>query len=144
MTEIRSIEAEQTLPLRTSVLGAPGRQDLRFPGDEQAMHLGGFIDGELVCVGTFMPAPEPGSGHHAWRLRGMATHPDHRGSGIGSALLREGMHRIAEQGGRVLWCNARTPAVAFYRRHGLRIVGEEFDIEHAGPHFRMRVTLDED
>jgi ribosomal protein S18 acetylase RimI-like enzyme len=42
-----------------------------------------------------------------------------------------------------LWCNAREPAVGFYRRMGWRVISERFHIETAGPHFKMsRVSAD--
>jgi predicted GNAT family N-acyltransferase len=43
----------------------------------------------------------------------------------------------AEHGATRLWCNARTPAVGFYERHGWTTVGEEFDVPPIGPHYRM-------
>jgi hypothetical protein len=37
----------------------------------------------------------------------------------------------------LLWCNARVPAVPFYREMGWAVVSEPFEIPTAGPHVRM-------
>ena len=40
-----------------------------------------------------------------------------------------------------MWCNARTPAVGFYQRHGWVVASEEFEVKTAGPHFKMTLKL---
>lgn len=72
-----------------------------------------------------------------WRLRGMATEPDVRGAGFGTALLAACMEHVAASGGGELWCNARVPAVGFYQRAGFEVVSEAFDIAGIGPHVVM-------
>ena len=67
----------------------------------------------------------------------MATEPDVRGSGFGTALLAACLEHVAASGGRELWCNARLGAVGFYRRAGFEVVSEEFDIAGIGPHVVM-------
>jgi len=37
----------------------------------------------------------------------------------------------------LIWCNARTSAVEFYRKLGWEILGTEFDVPDVGPHFHM-------
>ena len=124
------------------------------------VHVAAYDDaGEVVGVGTFFPQPYPGpfgSGDDAtgddglptpveavegWRLRGMASDPGRRGAGFGAAVLARGVVEVRARGGRLLWCNARTSAVPFYERHGLRTVGPEFEVPHIGPHFRMLARL---
>lgn len=58
-------------------------------------------------------------------------------TGLGRRLLDEIEAIVLQSGERLLWCNARTPAVAFYQRLGWTSVGEEFEIPTAGPHFQM-------
>ena len=41
------------------------------------------------------------------------------------------------EGGSELWGNARMPAVGFYRRAGLEVVGAEFEVPGIGPHVVM-------
>jgi len=43
---------------------------------------------------------------------------------------------------RLLWCNARVPAVGFYESLGWRVVSERFEIPTAGPHVKMVRRLD--
>ena len=51
----------------------------------------------------------------AWRLRGMATVPELRSTGVGSAVLTAGLTAVREAGGDLVWCNGRTEAMVFYR-----------------------------
>ena len=144
---ICEITAEQTLPIRLAILraGMPV-EAARFPGDEleTTHHFGAFLsDGTHVGVATVYPAPMPEKPEipNAWQLRGMATMPEVRGQGAGRALLLACMETARANGGTLLWCNARSGALEFYRKHGLTITGEEFDIPTAGPHFRMSIPL---
>ena len=144
---IREIPAHQTLAIRLAILraGMPP-ESARFPGDEleSTRHFGAFLsDGTHVGVASIYPAPLPEAPRTAntWQLRGMATLPEVRGQGAGRALLLACMDAARAQGGTLLWCNARTGALEFYRKHGLTTIGEEFEIPTAGPHYRMRIPL---
>lgn len=121
-------------------------ESAQFPGDEleTTRHFGAFLsDGTQVGVASIYPAPLPEAPEisGAWQLRGMATLPEVRGQGAGRALLQACMEAARAEGGTLLWCNARTGALDFYRKYGLTVVGEEFDIPTVGPHFRMRISL---
>lgn len=126
--------------------------DSVFAGDddELTIHAGAFDErGRLVSVASMFlesrPAHAPGPGdpaddHRAgtaWRLRGMATAPDARGTGAGSAALELCLGHVRNHGGTLAWCNARTPALGFYERLGWHVLGEEFEIPTVGPHFVM-------
>jgi predicted GNAT family N-acyltransferase len=67
----------------------------------------------------------------------MATDDDVRGAGHGAALLAACIEHVTASGGAELWCNARMPAVGFYRRAGLDVVSKEFDVSGIGPHVVM-------
>ncbi len=100
------------------------------------LHVAAYDEaGEVVACATFFP--EAYEGAPAWRLRGMASEPAVRGQGYGARALLRGTDEARARGARLLWCNARTSAVGFYTRHGWRTVGDEFDIEHVGPHYAM-------
>ena len=71
----------------------------------------------------------------------MATDADVRGAGFGAALLGGCIGRATASGGAELWCNARMPAVGFYRRAGFEVVSEEFDVPGIGVHVVMVRTL---
>jgi GNAT superfamily N-acetyltransferase len=139
---IRRITAAETIPVRWPVL-RPGfpRESAVFAGDEapDTVHLGAFEGDKLVGVASIYlaPLPERPGTVPAWQLRGMATLPEARGAGFGKKLLEACVAHAAERNAAMLWCNARTSAAPFYRKHGWMILGGEFDIPTVGPHFRM-------
>jgi GNAT superfamily N-acetyltransferase len=143
---IRQIAAAETYPIRLPIL-RPGMtaEAAIFPNDDapDTLHLGAFLNEKLVGITSLYPVPLPEQAEllPAWQLRGMATLPEVRGLGCGSALVQESLARARAAGVKVLWCNARTPAVAFYKKHGLSTRGEEFEIPTAGPHYRMWVAV---
>jgi len=168
---VRRITAEETIDVRHAVLraGLP-RESAIFPGDEaeETRHFGAFDGGKLVGVASIYvaplpeesssysyssspsvdlppisvtPLPDPRAAADAWQLRGMATLPEVRRRGIGGALLSAALAEVAAAGAPLLWCNARIGAVPFYKKHGFRVLGGEFDIPTAGPHFRMCIEL---
>ncbi len=155
LTVIR-ISAEQTHPLRMAVL-RPGRPvaECEFPGDEDELtiHAGAQLDDRIVSIASMYLESRPadalggaavGPDHAAgtaWRLRGMATEPALRGSGAGRAALDACLAHAIEHGATLAWCNARTPAIGFYERMGWTVLGEEFEIPTAGPHFVMERSL---
>ena len=99
--------------------------------------------GAVVGVASFLPEPHPDRAEEpdAWRLRGMASEPGHRGQGYGEAALLRGMKESARRGGRSLWCNARTVALGFYERLGFVREGDEFITGMGIPHYRMHRPL---
>lgn len=141
--DIRRVAVEQVRPLRHRVLRGPDRPvaESVYPQDDlpETVHLAAFAVGVVVGCATFFP--EPYNGDPAWRLRGMATDPSVRGRGIGSALLREGLHAVEASGVPLVWCNARTVALPFYRSHGFETVGAEFLTASGIPHYVAVASL---
>jgi ribosomal protein S18 acetylase RimI-like enzyme len=82
-------------------------------------------------------------GKSAYQLRGMATAPEARGLGLGRALVRECAAFTRANDAQLLWCNARSGAVGFYRKFGFEVMGGEFEIPDVGPHFRMICLISE-
>jgi predicted N-acetyltransferase YhbS len=115
------------------------REAALYPEDAgpDVFHLAERRDGHIVSCVTFFPEPAEGVAEPAWRLRGMATAPELRGQGLGGALLEAGVAEVLRRGGRAVWCNGRTMAVPFYRRHGFTPRGEEFEVPPIGPHYRL-------
>jgi GNAT superfamily N-acetyltransferase len=146
--DVRQISAEETYPMRLEIL-RPGHpiEDAMFPGDleESTAHFGAYSDDQLVGIVSIYRAPFPVYPEiaNAWQLRGMATLPSVRGQGFGRALMIACLTRARMEGASLLWCNARTPALGFYRKYGLQEVGEEFQIEDAGPHYRMWIRYED-
>ena len=142
---VRQITAAESRELRRSVLrpGLPSGSEQ--PGEDQpaVVHLGAFDGQALLSACLIFPEQCPWlPGEPAWRLRGMATDPQHRGTGAGSALLDEARRIAIADGAWLLWCLAREKAVGFYRRHGWTPFADLFDTD-LGPHQRMQLRLRE-
>lgn len=140
---IRQASISEIIDLRNAtIIAGTDRTSPEFAGDHEdtTRHFGAFEEDRAVCCATFLLSEwetEP-----AWQLRGMATTPQLRGKGIGSALLRFAEQALREAAPvRRMWCNARTGAVTFYERHGWRTVSDEFLIQGVGPHYRMVKNL---
>jgi GNAT superfamily N-acetyltransferase len=101
------------------------------------------VDGEAVSTVTVMPegCPWLPEASVPWRLRGMATEEHLRGRGLGRLVVDAAVDHVVGLGATVLWCNARVRAVAFYRRAGFTVDGEEFDVAGIGPHRPMSRRL---
>lgn len=135
---MRELPVAQTRPLRQAVLRPHDTlAELAAAEADGAFALGAFELDALIAVGLIAPDGEPGG----WRVRGMATAAHARGRGAGRAILAGLMRHARAHGATRVWCNARTPARAFYERAGLRVVSEEFEIEDIGPHVVMAVEL---
>ena len=140
---IRRARPAEVIDLRHLVLraGLP-RETAIFPGDDSpgARHYGAFRGEELLCCATLHPGEW--EGRPAYQLRGMATAAHARGRGIGRRVL-EWIERdlLAGDDAVQLWCNARVPAVEFYRTMGWQVASDVFDIPTAGPHVKMTRRL---
>ena len=142
---VRRARLDEIIDLRHAVLraGLP-REEAIFEGDEAAetRHFAAVDGGEIVACLTFHCSSYEGS--PAWQLRGMAVAARRRATGAGRDLLTYAEADVLRESPiRLFWCNARTPALGFYRKLGWAPVGEQFEIPTAGPHFRMmkRVPL---
>ena len=135
---IRPVTAEDIRPLRHRVL-RPGQAYLetRYPGDDAGVHFGAFDGDRLVGIASIYEEDRVDGPAGGWRLRGMATDPEVRGTGFGAALVVACLEHIAGAGGTEVWCNARMAAVGFYRRAGLEVVSEKFDVPGIGAHVVM-------
>lgn len=132
------IPLETTYPLRLQVLRPGGTlADCHFPSDgvDGAFHIGSFMDGHCVAVGSFSPEQHAAlAGKTPYRLRGMATAPHVRGKGAGRVLLQLAMEELTGRGSDLLWCNAREVAIPFYQRMGFIGIGPMFHLPGIGPH----------
>jgi len=142
---IRTITAAETLPLRLAVL-RPGRpaESARFLGDNDSatQHFGAFQNEKLLGIASLFRAEMPEMPKlSAFQLRGMAVSPEARDAGLGRALTLACIEFGKNNRAELLWCNARTSALAFYRKLGFQIVGEEFAVPDIGPHLRMVLSL---
>ena len=147
---VRPVPAAELWPIRHEVL-RPGQpvESSRYAEDDRpgARHFAALDKGRPVGAASVyhedppaefvVPGLKPGRG---WRLRGMATLDETRGTGEGSALLRTALTHAVLAGAGAVWCNARTSAAGFYRKYGFHTVGEEFEMPGIGPHHFMYWT----
>ncbi len=138
---VAEVPAEVTYPLRRAVLRPDGGEVI-WAGDEDAatFHLAARTpDGRVVGVVRFSRARCPWRplATSPWQLRGMATDAAVRGSGAGRAMVDDGLRRVADRGGDLVWCDARTSAAGFYERMGFAVVTGTYDKPGIGPHVGM-------
>ena len=140
------IPGQLSRELRRSVLRPHYAVDALLPGDglSEAVHLGASRwsarTGFWQCVPDLSRTVPLAAG----RDRLAAALDGHRSGlarhGAGRQILRAAKQISAEAGATVLWCQAREPAIPFYRRNGFAEFGELFDTE-LGPHRRMWIEL---
>lgn len=105
--------------------------------DDSTRHFGAFTHNRNICCLSWMKSEFESK--PAMQLRGMATHQDYRGTGVGRALLEYSEQHIAHESNiKQFWCNARTGAVKFYQKQGWAICSDEFMISGVGPHYKMK------
>ena len=137
---IRRAGADEVISLRHAVLRAGlARETAVFPGDDDAhtRHLVAVREHRVVGCLTLML--NEWMGEPAWQLRGMAVEPELQRGGLGARLLAAAEQSVRDPASptRLMWCNARTPAMKFYGKHGWQVMSEVFDIPFAGPHVKM-------
>jgi|SRR5580704_7141510 ribosomal protein S18 acetylase RimI-like enzyme len=133
---VRAVALERTRELRQAVLRPHETVEAMARGESSdAFAVGAFLGEELVSVGLIARDGEPGG----WRIRGMATAPGARGVGAGTGVLEALVHHALAEGAQRIWCNARTPARAFYERAGFHVIAEEFELPMIGPHLVMEL-----
>ncbi len=146
--QIHRVHVERIIDLRHRVLrnGLPRRMAF-FESDDAptTVHLAAIHVGAMhpasperdAIVGCATVLVNFWDGRPACQLRGMAVDPAYERSGIGRKLLEEVEKVAAGNGVKILWANARTTAIGFYKKLGWTVESEEFEIPTAGPHFKI-------
>jgi len=139
---VRSVTSSVTMALRQRVLRPHQTIDELAAEDlphVEPAYFAAYDGANVVGVASVdkEAAPWRPADALAWRLRQMATDEAWRGQGIGRAVLDAVIRHVGEHGGGLLWCTARTPAVAFYRRSEFEPRGEPWDDPVLGPHVVM-------
>lgn len=143
---VRELAASETLNLRNAVL-RPGKplSECVFDGDDAPLtrHFGALdAQGNIIGVASIYRVAHPDiAGEPQFQLRGMAINSAARGQGVGGLLLAGPEQYAQTCGAALIWANARSSAMAFYRRHGYRAVSDEFEIPGVGPHYRVVKAL---
>jgi len=135
---VKEVNRDDIVTVRHAVLrpNLPPESAAYVEDDEPGVfHIAEHDGVTVVACASFYP--QPLDGEPAWRLRGMATLEAYRNRGIGGRLLEAGVAEVARRGGRLVWCNGRSTAMAFYLRHGFAVRGDEFDVPLTGPHYRF-------
>lgn len=136
LPSIVCIDAEDTYDLRRRVLRiGTASSSVDFPEDDLAdtIHLGVEVGGDLVAISTWINRRwRHDLSSNAIQLRGMATEPAMRGTGIGLLLLRAGLERARSGGADIVWANARITALAFYVGRGFATHGSQFATAETG------------
>lgn len=122
--EIRAVSVEAALPVRQASL-RPGEklEMVRVENDAEGLHLGAFLEGELVSVASLFVSEGKA------QFRKFATLPDFQGRGIGAQLLARMIDEARKAGVSEFWCNARVEALSVYGRAGMRPEGEVYGKE---------------
>ena len=141
MLDIREISADDTRPLRQTILRPhQTRADCVYPGDDDTptFHLGAFDGDLLITIASIYAERETRfdafDEELQYRLRGMGTLQAYRGQGIGAAVLQSCIGRCWDAGASLLWCNARASASGYYDKMGFQTIPEIFEIPTIGPH----------
>jgi ribosomal protein S18 acetylase RimI-like enzyme len=144
-SEAVKVPAEIVLPLRHAVLrtGRPWANAI-YPGDDdpRSAHFAVMDGTTLLAVGSVLPeTPDWAIGAicatGAWRVRGMATRRDSRGSGLGSKVVERLVSHVGEHEGGLLWCSARVQAVGLYEKFGFVTRGARYMVRGLGDHATM-------
>ena len=138
---VQQVEVEIIKSLRSLVL-RPGQPiestDYERDTDENTLHFAVLKERVALCIATFYPEPiMEMSSHNAYRLRGMATHPEYRRLGLGTDLMRKAIDDLQDKGADLIWCKARLVAIQFYESLGFVKIGPQYEIDGIGSHFTM-------
>ena len=115
ITSLRLKDAHELAPLvagygQALKRGAPRQPDLYYAEqllqDRSAEMLGARMDGEMVGFILFYDLPEPVSGLRAGQCDHIYVHHDHRGKGIGRAMIDVLADQAEERGWSKLILNA--------------------------------------
>lgn len=142
---IRFIKGPDTHHLRHQLLRPlQPIEEMEWYGDnaETTFHLGAGIGDHLVSVASFMAERNDALlGWRQYRIRGMATHPDFQGNGVGRSIVLFGLDHLRGMKVDLAWCNAREKVTGFYAGLGFSTQGEKFMVEGIGMHQLMYVRL---
>ena len=138
---IQQVDVKIIRPLRSIVL-RPGQPiestDYERDNELQTLHYANIVNQKVYSIATFYPEPMlEVEALVAYRLRGMATHPNYRRHGLARAIMLQAMADIQKLGCDLLWCKARLVAIELYESLGFTKVGSIYEIEGIGPHYNM-------
>lgn len=141
MIQIRKIAPEKCYTIRQQVLWQHKNIDdcgIAIDDQKDAFHLGAFLNGELVCIGSFFKQNHAEfSAPRQYRLRAMATLPKAQNKGLAKILLEKSFNELKLHNIDLLWCDARIVSKGFYSKLGFVTNGDSYEIPIIGTHYLM-------
>lgn len=117
--EIKAVPLADVWRMRQMVMYPAESLDfVKLEEDAAGLHLGVYINGELVSVISVF---------EDWgrvQFRKFATRTDQQGKGYGTALLQYVMDWAKHHNKQSIWCNARLTATAIYKKFGMQATGD--------------------
>ena len=107
--------------------------------DQGAYHLCGRDEGGHLVAYLRAYQTEGDRGREGWHIGRVLVSEARRGEGVGQALMREGVRRLALTGARGVGLSAQAYLERFYCELGFEVCGEGFD-EVGIPHLPMRLA----
>jgi ribosomal protein S18 acetylase RimI-like enzyme len=145
MTLIKEISAQETFIVRHPVLRkAKPLESCAFDGDnlETTHHFGLFENSNLTgIISLFIKTNPIFAENSQFQIRGMAIVESHQKKGFGEALVKHCEEYCISNQTDLIWFNARTAAVGFYKKMGYKVEGNPFDIPEVGEHYLMYKKL---
>lgn len=145
MTLIKEISAKETFIVRHPVLrkGKP-IETCAFKGDDlkTTHHFGLFDNSDLIgIISLFLKTNTIFAENLQAQIRGMAILESHQKKGFGEILVKHCEKYCISNQFDLIWFNARTAAVGFYKKMGYEIKGNPFEIPEVGEHYLMYKKL---
>ncbi len=106
--------------------------------DGGAIHIVSMERGKVIA--TCRLRPEGGHGGTC-KLERMAIEAEHRGIGLGRALITKSEEEAKREGAAQMLLHSQTQARGFYERSGYRALDEEIFMEDGIEHLRMGKEL---
>lgn len=109
-------------------------KQMELANDFEGVHFGIYHEYELTGVVSLFE-----DGNTA-QFRKMAVLPTEQGKGFGKQLLLYVIDYCKQQKIETLWCNARTSAVAFYKKIGFVIIAEPY-LQNQVEYVKMKIKV---
>lgn len=117
--EIKAVPLADVWRMRQTVMYPAESLDfVKLEEDEAGLHLGVYVNGELVSVISLF------EDRGRIQFRKFATKTDQQGKGYGTALLQYVMDWARHHNKQSIWCNARLTATAIYKKFGMQATGD--------------------
>lgn len=141
MIKIKEISAKETYLVRQPVLrNGKSIESCAFDGDnfESTHHFGLFKDDSLIGIISILHSYNTiFAEKRQAQIRGMAILSAHQKKGYGEQLIKHCEEYCRTTNIDLIWFNARTEAVGFYKKINYQTTGIPFEIVDVGEHIVM-------